>query len=233
MNLGRTLIHTAEEPGKACSLCMTAIEVGEQFYSVEDSDAHRACVDRQAAEAMADCPPMAAVKADLGIGADGVTAPPPDELEALKHELFVMTASNRMNGEYARAFELERDAALRLLERAWGVIANAGGGDWTRENAEWQQAAAVWRDLWREMADTTKARPNQPSDLPPVTAEGVQDFIALLGEPVPPLDVVASWTKADWDAVVAYCADTHLIASDNEIENPAPRPACMDGWQPL
>lgn len=29
---------------------------------------------------------------------------------------------------------------------AWGIIANAGGGDWTTQTPEWQAAAARWRD---------------------------------------------------------------------------------------
>ena len=33
-----------------------------------------------------------------------------------------------------------------LLELAWIVIANVGGGDWSRESAEWQSAAADWRE---------------------------------------------------------------------------------------
>ena len=38
-------------------------------------------------------------------------------------------------------------AALRAaLDMAWGIIANAGGGDWTKETEEWQAAAARWRD---------------------------------------------------------------------------------------
>lgn len=32
------------------------------------------------------------------------------------------------------------------LERAWDIIANAGGGDWTKESEGWQKAAAEWRD---------------------------------------------------------------------------------------
>lgn len=35
-----------------------------------------------------------------------------------------------------------------LFETAWGVIANAGGGDWTRESPEWREAAARWRDAY-------------------------------------------------------------------------------------
>lgn len=32
-----------------------------------------------------------------------------------------------------------------LLETAWGIIANAGGGDWTTQTYEWASAAARWR----------------------------------------------------------------------------------------
>ena len=39
----------------------------------------------------------------------------------------------------------ERDT---LLERAWGLIANAGEGDWKRESETWQAAAAAWRDRY-------------------------------------------------------------------------------------
>jgi hypothetical protein len=39
----------------------------------------------------------------------------------------------------------EREAALRdQIERAWVVIANVGGGDWTREGQDWQAAAHFW-----------------------------------------------------------------------------------------
>lgn len=36
--------------------------------------------------------------------------------------------------------------AGELLERAWGIIANAGEGSWDRESAEWRGAAARWRE---------------------------------------------------------------------------------------
>lgn len=35
--------------------------------------------------------------------------------------------------------------SLALTEAAWGLIANAGGGDWTKESAEWREAAVRWR----------------------------------------------------------------------------------------
>lgn len=35
-----------------------------------------------------------------------------------------------------------------LLELAWGIIANANGGDWSRATHEWQGAAVRWRDRY-------------------------------------------------------------------------------------
>ena len=45
-----------------------------------------------------------------------------------------------------RMLMTERDRGVALLEQAWGIIANAGGSDWTRESEEWRTAAAKWRD---------------------------------------------------------------------------------------
>lgn len=33
-----------------------------------------------------------------------------------------------------------------LCEFGWGVIANAGGGNWEKEGKEWKGAAIRWRD---------------------------------------------------------------------------------------
>jgi len=45
-------------------------------------------------------------------------------------------------GEVAAA---EFDKLLDRLELAWNIIANAGGGNWLKETADWQEAAACWR----------------------------------------------------------------------------------------
>lgn len=43
--------------------------------------------------------------------------------------------------------ESERIAALMdALEYAWGIIANAYGGDWSLASADWRAAAEKWRD---------------------------------------------------------------------------------------
>ena len=43
-----------------------------------------------------------------------------------------------------------------LLSLAWGIIANAGQGDWTREGHEWRDAATRWRDQYHRYLDLTR-----------------------------------------------------------------------------
>lgn len=40
----------------------------------------------------------------------------------------------------------EMDRQQELLEWAWAIIANASGGDWSKEPKEWQEAAKNWSD---------------------------------------------------------------------------------------
>ena len=51
----------------------------------------------------------------------------------------------------ARREEREKDKKIikKLLdagEMLWVVVANASGGDWGKQNKEWQEAAGRWRD---------------------------------------------------------------------------------------
>jgi len=43
-----------------------------------------------------------------------------------------------------------------LAEIAWTIIANAGGGDWSRESDQWQASAKAWRDEWHKTLDPLK-----------------------------------------------------------------------------
>jgi hypothetical protein len=45
---------------------------------------------------------------------------------------------------------LEPVGSEQLLEWAWSIIANAGGGNWKLESPEWQGAAAKWRDEYHK-----------------------------------------------------------------------------------
>ena len=44
------------------------------------------------------------------------------------------------------ALEAKLEVAINNLDLAWGIIANAGGGDWATQTAEWKDAAERWRD---------------------------------------------------------------------------------------
>jgi hypothetical protein len=37
-----------------------------------------------------------------------------------------------------------------VLNLAWGLIANAGGGNWSVETDEWQKAARRWQELYNK-----------------------------------------------------------------------------------
>jgi hypothetical protein len=45
-------------------------------------------------------------------------------------------------------------------EMLWVVLANVSGGDWTKQSAEWQEAAARWRDNY--YAALKGAEPERP-----------------------------------------------------------------------
>lgn len=42
--------------------------------------------------------------------------------------------------------EVPSKACMEVIDCAFGIIANASEGDWSRETTEWQDAAARWRD---------------------------------------------------------------------------------------
>ena len=48
-----------------------------------------------------------------------------------------------------------------LLESAWGIIANAYGGEWDQaQNRDWKPAATRWREGYHEwLADYVKDNP--------------------------------------------------------------------------
>ncbi len=53
-----------------------------------------------------------------------------------------------------------------LTKAAWGLIANAYGGDWTQATPEWRDAAGRWRDEYGRLAAARAA----------VDPDGVLDF---------------------------------------------------------
>lgn len=54
---------------------------------------------------------------------------------------------------------------IELAEIGWGVIANAGGGNWSGETAEWQVAAHGYRERFHKLIGVTKAREPEIPDV--------------------------------------------------------------------
>ena len=46
--------------------------------------------------------------------------------------------------------KIEGDKLVDLLQIAWGIIANANGGDWDKATPEWKGAAERWRDKYHD-----------------------------------------------------------------------------------
>ena len=81
------------------------------------------------------------------------------------------TQHKQMDVELAEAFAdtlvSETEPLADELESAWGIIANAGGGDWTKETPEWQEAAAKWRDRYHALLmPNAKLRRDAPPSKP-------------------------------------------------------------------
>lgn len=78
------------------------------------------------------------------------------------------------------------------IETAWGIIANAGGGNWDKETPEWNEAAMRWREenvgpmYARKRAKTQSPPPSAPtSDPKPHVSSGtVAQFEEKLREAV-------------------------------------------------
>jgi hypothetical protein len=51
-------------------------------------------------------------------------------------------------------------------EMLWVVLANVGGGDWTQQSAEWQEAAARWRDNYFAAVTAERLRVVAPQQEP-------------------------------------------------------------------
>lgn len=62
------------------------------------------------------------------------------------------TATREMDVELAEVFAEQLAELTYGLELAWGLIANAHGGDWDNASAEWRTMAERWRDgVWHPL----------------------------------------------------------------------------------
>lgn len=76
----------------------------------------------------------------LGFGRHGETMAPLHVHVPLTH-----------NKEMVDIVCAENSELAEMLELAWGIIANAHGGDWLTASPEWKEAAGRWRDRFIPM----------------------------------------------------------------------------------
>lgn len=91
---------------------------------------------------------------------------------------------------------------LDLLELAWGLIANASDGDWSRESLNWRETAEKWRDLYHqrlkllEPSGVSRSAPPEPEPQPEGKPENpVESFIAAVRALHPELELVCQSGK--------------------------------------
>ena len=76
-----------------------------------------------------------------------------------------------------------RKTITDMRDSAWGIIANAGGGDWDKESPEWKAAAERWRDTY------LNALPDSGLD--------VERLGRAIGRLLPPNELPPYWLKPD------------------------------------
>lgn len=100
-----------------------------------------------------------------------------------------------VEGRHGRAVDHRRSEAvndgqlmMQMLETAWGIIANASGGNWAKETPQWRDAARKWSDAYHLLIKKYAGpRPidNRLSDMSPADREKARNLSdqmrALLG----------------------------------------------------
>lgn len=116
-------------------------------------------------------------------------------------------------------------APTQMLEMAWGLIANASGGNWSKESKEWQDAAAAWRDRWC-------SAPQWPQDHAAALAEALRKAAEKFREyerihldkanhlAYPPISRDLSREKAAANRAIAEEMEAALAAYDREAAEP-------------
>jgi len=128
------------------SITIRAQDVLDRLIDTLDSEHQRVALRREWREN-----PTPAERAYLALGLDGKSKAPEFTLEGRSVSAeFAAGYKYGVEHGYRAKYPAKPLSEIRigesLLETAWGIIANASGGNWALETPEWQAAAARWRD---------------------------------------------------------------------------------------
>ena len=69
-----------------------------------------------------------------------------------RHDTELQIEVPRTIAALRRAYEHPQQPTMAdAAEMLWVVLANVSGGDWTKQSADWQEAAARWRDNYQAL----------------------------------------------------------------------------------
>lgn len=110
-------------------------------------------------------------------------------------------------------------------EMLWSVVANASGGDWTKQSDEWQKAAIRWRDHYHSLisiTDESKIEAGQRY------VQGFNHMVDILyvGEEVL-LGKIANGCEASWD--IEYFKSSGYRLVEHLIPKPRIKPKLKAG----
>ena len=125
-----------------------------------------------------------------------------------------MEMTSKVRETWEQEVTVLKDEIVKLgniLEAAWGVIANAGGGNWEIETKDWQEAAARWRDNYHTQALMIGANYNEKIEVSEriIASEALFGFAAwmtcrtqalMIGanyDAAPVADLVKKWCDAN------------------------------------
>jgi hypothetical protein len=97
-------------------------------------------------------------------------------------------------------------------EMLWIVVANVSGGDWTKQTAEWREAAARWRDNYFDVLRASAAPPPVRPQWHPIETAPRHDVL-VYRPGLPPRDRIAVRKAHDWcgDACCPSAKPSHWM----------------------
>jgi hypothetical protein len=89
-----------------------------------------------------------------------------------------------------------RPSDRSMIESAWGLLANAYGGDWSSARADWRRAAERWRDAYGEYASGSDDSPVPGSMTLEERAEAVWHLLLGRDDKIDECRIIAAAIRA-------------------------------------
>jgi hypothetical protein len=101
---------------------------------------------------------------------DGVADSPDGHIDALTDAV--------MSAVHPPTARVELGGVRSLLDEAWGIIANAGGGIWDGQDEDWVAAACTWRDRYHRTLNIQVGMGEMPAVTRPPADEHIEQCMA-------------------------------------------------------